>query len=835
MPNYYFKSYNDYFWKWEDNAETVAIPGGKTIAIKPLISEILDELSSQGLPPFGSLLLTILALNPNGKALIEDVLSKINTNTTLKLNGNTTDAVEILKLLASVPIEYKTGHKKKLLLKTLFEDCHNILGVKKSNFIAETYSRAHSPEFSQSTHVLEDAIFQNEFKVIALFQRKFKDVNALLEKIANLPEFKEELIIEKELELEPKDFIDELITEPKTHKIGSLVKLIWSGLNLPYHSTNSSQQATGGVSDLTNKGNLDQLLISEFANDDLIFLSRLANNEALYLSREAPPSTNDTKRIILIDISLKNWGTPKTIALATLLAIAKHPKTDMECEAFVVGNTLIPIDFNSVDSLVDAIQHISPSLDCSRGLIDYFNTYPSTKNRELFILTERSTLQQTKMSALLNEKRDLINYLILNDNQGSIDIYKYLKKSKRHIQHLEIPFERLWKQKKNSKTIPKNNRSDENFYPILVHPPQNNVGIRPTKNGEIFQLTKENSLLRFYDKMAHSHKIGWELMYENIPVHCSDFEIGVLKNGEYLLLIFTNSNKEITLINLKTKVEKRLLFTQYKSIEGPNFVFHNGSFYHQNNVGVWAIDTEGKVVRDKYIDLEIFKTRKKQIQEITYKHSATHGIFKNLKSVGINVNGNLLFNVHELHLNQGNHIKLDRTKNESLSIEAKQINDNSFEFEDGSTVEINRSGIILLKSSNSDKPTIYIPSVLNKRLGIATKKEFTGYTYFYNEPLFELTINSFKEKMKSVTTVKEITMIGLKDAVELIDNVPSNLLQFFTEADLKKAEKKLRKSGIKTSITPVNQDFEPIKKIEENLFFSKHVDQFINTIQNHVS
>jgi ribosomal protein L7/L12 len=834
MPNYYFKSYTDYFWKWEDQTETVAIPGGKTIAIKPLISEILDELSDQGLPPFGSLLLTILALNPNGKELIEDVLSKINANTVIQVNDTTTDAFEFLKLLASVPLPYKTGAKKKLLFKTLFEDCHNILSAKKSKFMVESYLGTQIPDYCMSSYSLEDSIFQNEFKVIALLKRKFQDVNTLIEKIANLPDFKEELILEKDIEFEPKDFIDQLMVEPKTHKIGSLVKLIWSGLNLPFHSTNSSQQATGGVSDLTNKGNLDQLLISEFANDDLIFLSRLANNEALYLSREAPPTINDTKRIILIDISLKNWGTPKTIAFATMLAIAKHPKTDIECEVFVVGDSFIPIDFNSVDSLVEAVQHISPSLDCSAGLKDYFNTYPSAKNREVFILTERSTLQHPKLSALLNEKRDLINYLILNDNQGSIDTYKYLKKSKRHIQHLEIPFERLWKQKKNSKSTPKKNRPNENYYPILVNPSQSHNGVKSTENGEIFQLTKENSLLHFHNKLARPNEIGWEIIHENIPTYCDSFEIGVLKNGEYILLIFTKSNKEITLINLKTKEEKRILFTQYKSTSGPNFVFHNQSFYHSNNVGIWSIDINGKVLRDKYVDLEIIKARKIKIQETARKQGSTHGIFKNLKTVGININENLLFNVHEFHLNQGNHIKLDRTKNENNSIEAKQINDNKFEFEDGSTVEINRSGIILLKSSNQNIPVIYIPSVLNRRLGIATKEEFTGHTYFYNEPLFELTIDSFKEKIKAITTVKEITMIGLKDASELLNNIPCNLLQFFNETDVIKAQKELRKSGVKTTVTQTASDFEPIKKIEENIFFSKYIDQFIKTIQNHV-
>ena len=86
-----------------------------------------------------------------------------------------------------------------------------------------------------------------------------------------------------------KDYIDELIDNPKTFHSGSLVRRIWSGLNIPFQSVLPSKQPLGGISDLTNKGDFDKLLISEFANDDLVFLSRIANNEALYIQREIPP------------------------------------------------------------------------------------------------------------------------------------------------------------------------------------------------------------------------------------------------------------------------------------------------------------------------------------------------------------------------------------------------------------------------------------------------------------------------------------------------------------------------------------------------------------------
>ena len=94
------------------------------------------------------------------------------------------------------------------------------------------------------------------------------------------------------------------------------------------HHQLPGDQPLGGFSDLSNKGDFDKLLISEFANDELLLLSRVANNEALVLHREIPPGTDDLQRVVLLDVSLKSWGNPRILAYATMLAIARHPRTD---------------------------------------------------------------------------------------------------------------------------------------------------------------------------------------------------------------------------------------------------------------------------------------------------------------------------------------------------------------------------------------------------------------------------------------------------------------------------------------------------------------------------
>ena len=65
----YFKPYKNYFWEWDtDDSDTkgginyiVAIPNGQSIAYFDTISEDLEDLAPQGIPPFGALLLVLIA------------------------------------------------------------------------------------------------------------------------------------------------------------------------------------------------------------------------------------------------------------------------------------------------------------------------------------------------------------------------------------------------------------------------------------------------------------------------------------------------------------------------------------------------------------------------------------------------------------------------------------------------------------------------------------------------------------------------------------------------------------------------------------------------------
>jgi hypothetical protein len=69
----YFQSYSNYFWQWEELHSVISIPGESTIAYTDYAAEVIKQLAPQGLPPFGSLLLAIVATNPRAKFSLDEV------------------------------------------------------------------------------------------------------------------------------------------------------------------------------------------------------------------------------------------------------------------------------------------------------------------------------------------------------------------------------------------------------------------------------------------------------------------------------------------------------------------------------------------------------------------------------------------------------------------------------------------------------------------------------------------------------------------------------------------------------------------------------------------
>lgn len=107
------------------------------------------------------------------------------------------------------------------------------------------------------------------------------------------------------------------------------VEQLVSALTLPPRRLDQSELPLGGYSDVSTRGQVEQLLPSQFVFDDLEFVRRHAERELLYFRREDPHVHTREDLVVLLDQGVRTWGTVRLVLTAALFALgrlAEHRK-----------------------------------------------------------------------------------------------------------------------------------------------------------------------------------------------------------------------------------------------------------------------------------------------------------------------------------------------------------------------------------------------------------------------------------------------------------------------------------------------------------------------------
>lgn len=640
-------------------------------------------------------------------------------------------------------------------------------------------------------------------------------VKAILARVANLPPIDDALDtidFEEQLETSGEDLIENLIKENRTYHVGSLVSRLMSGLNIPFHSSLPSAQPLGGVADITNKGSFDKLLISEFAFDDVVLMSRLANNESLYKHREVPPSDNNYNRVILIDITLKNWGTVRTIAFASMLAITNHPKNNNPCRVFLVGKSYQEIKFATTSNIIEAMLVMDSSLDPGVGLTKLF-TKEQIEISEIFFLCNQEVLSQPKMQLFSAEYGKRIDHWIHPTAEGVITVFKNPKRGKRFIQELKLPLEIAWK--KNKRT-PTRRRKSDGPYPILF---PNSDKHRYSWTGDFSYIsTKERTLFRYYGSKGSNLHSGLELIDSNF---LNNYRMLAVMTHEDLsvTVLLAEPHKTVSLYWPDTG-KKVQIETNFKLNSTWNYFVVSDYFIGSSPLVSYVIKLDGSVTKTE----SVFNVKKRNLP-ISYQKQ----VYRNLKHIIISGSGRLCFGKHELFCRNGTmKLQMSNIPLASTQITADSSIPGVFQFHDGSEIHHNQNGMLTLVSSNKDLPKIYIPCVLESALGAATESIFTGDRYYRMEWRDELVLDvETDEKLTAVKLTKELLGISLKKAKESIDKgivVSDNYIK------LQNLQDDLHDHSIESTIKHRGLNQHLIKPDE---FYQKYIQAFIDQIVSH--
>ncbi|WP_347216630.1 hypothetical protein [Chryseobacterium sp.] len=758
----YFQSYENYFWEWKTDEDVpgdsgyhdnnlLSIPGVGAIAYRPYIIEILKELQPQGWPPFGALLMVLYAMQEGYTDFASPLRHTADFYSMGNFEFNAEREIEFLEKIKALPKVYKQKQNKIVLLQTLFKDSHN--RISSSNAEAHLrvyYKRPQELAVSAEKQHAGPSVLNRDLTAIDLNQ-KFPTVESIIDAMKGLiaePELDDE-VVEKEATADTnKDFIRELIEEPKTFQVGSLIKRIWSGLKIPMRHLSPGEQPIGGISDMTNKGDFHRMLLSEFANEEDVFMNRMANNEALYIQREIPPEENIFERIILIDTSLRNWGTPKVLAFASAIAVIKHPKAHSECKVMALGQAAIPVSLNKVENVIENLNQVSPVLEVSDALDKFFNEEYPQKDIEVFFITHQENLEDEKIQRVVHQNRDRLKFLVATSSDGEINFYKHDKGARKHIQKIKLPLHELWANPPQQKRAENNSNGKKTElplnYPILFPTPVNQIA-QFLYEGEFFILSSKKQLLKtylsdnYYDRHSYDYYKtyhGCEVMFEDISVkQTGQFALAKNKQQHFILCQYQPAKKLVSKLNLNTREYSEQNVTGLNIPDAYELIYFGKSFYlHQAATSLlYKINIEGNTsvepFDNKYDDID--KNTAKVNTEVAKLNRSGLKIIGNFNKIGINVHDNLVFSGYEINSVYENTLNLYKNRFE-IRIFADQ-DKNKYTFPDGSEIITDSRGILTFRSSNKGIEEFYMPTTTYGFLALATYTEFGGSEYYLPE------------------------------------------------------------------------------------------------------
>ena len=432
----YFQPPQGYFWRWAEGNEVVEWLNGTTITYREELAALLAGLTPTGLPPLGAVLLLLAACNSawqNSSAeigLLQGLLRGLPPGgpPDEELTFHLSVARSFLDIIRELPTELRQGVAKEHLLREILgggTPGRLIAAPQAKQVVNDLINYAENELIAPETPLTRWQ-FRGDLLCFDRAARRFPTVHSLELRLRTgldqLPEPLAEAPAPPPSAEPAADLLAELAQDAQTAGLARLVPHLRAALHLPHTAPQASEQPLGGVADLSNRGPLDRLLLSELAQDDLSLLARLAHGEALYLRREAPPLPQPPPRVLLLDTTLLMWGLPRVAGLAAALALAA-PGGPAPPEAFALGSHAAQLlDLRSRAGVVAALGLLDPALHCGAALAAVLPTLPAPA--EALLITEAQAARQPDFLAALAAAPATLRFLLTVARSGELVLYE---------------------------------------------------------------------------------------------------------------------------------------------------------------------------------------------------------------------------------------------------------------------------------------------------------------------------------------------------------------------------------------------------------------------------
>lgn len=509
----YFRNELSSYFVWADHGRELCWCNGTTIAFHEEISAVLDRLVYQDFPDFSTLALSLATLRnswPEVAAQLTHAFTFLKSSPIAAIRkavDSRKDAFEAwpeslrkLSLLSRYVEVYSpsTLERAELLAR--------VLGEFSSNFAASTQEelatafRSGLPEEwlkenSRSSDVdllllpvsVSEALRisgSTEATEIAVprILRMFRIANRLAacipcETIEQLDQLLKTGIADdikapdKELlnqRAQARGLLEELSDDEELSGFARLTKQLVAAITLPRSLSAPDDLQMGGISDIANRGSLDNLLLSELAHDDLTLAVRLAMNEALYMRRESPPSPQMRTRSVLIDLSLPMWGIPRLYATAAAMAL--HATSDKQIRINCFRSSLTGMEAATLttrDGLLEHMSALEPTEHPGASLQSFFQAVTDEPfSAEPVLITTSDVLESSEFRQTLDKTCIGDLWLIAVERDGRLKVLQRTRQGTSVRKQLQLPLEEIL----SRRTVEKIRRTDlPDDLPAIFH------------------------------------------------------------------------------------------------------------------------------------------------------------------------------------------------------------------------------------------------------------------------------------------------------------------------------------------------------------------------------
>lgn len=735
----YFRPAADYFWRWADEGDVIEWQDGSTLCYRSSLTEVLADLKDH-FPPLGALLLLMNAGKNNGTRVeqhLNSVFQKINPDAG-ELSSWVHDALQLLQVLGSLPDRNWLGNKKIHLLQTLCAAATPSVSREAAGNILDNFNSGRLDKNILQPVPLSKGIVETDLQYLAAIYKAIGGREELLLKlqtgVRELPQPLPVLIPEPA----QADLLSTLASDPATAGFTKLTRQMIAALHIPMHAHGSSDQLFGGISDISNRGNFDRLLLSELAHDELSLMVRLANNEALYLRREQLPSDYQPARVLLVDTSIRMWGTPRLLAMAAALACSLQNKKGELPAYALTGYDYTPLQLSTKAGVANALELLSPELHSAVGLTAFAKDILQKQQQEFFLITDEQLFHAAPFQEAFALIRKCNGYLILVNREGKVQLFHYNKGHRHLLNHAVYDLASIFTPTDTlpaSHSLPAFLLQQESplYFPFSSMQLHYYYFYAYSLGG--VAVTEDQRLL-YWKSVAH----GAHELCRDLP-KAGNYSFGHSDEGTIYVLLYHNDALYIYYINTSIPscshqmIRQPLTGTIVMRYEQKAFYITDATDTYYLPVGTLSVSAIGR--QDITGDLSARATHLRALKKMI---NCGYNMYRQVKSIKVSPSGRLAINHMELRHNSNklsleswttvNNISPNLTGQES-TIPGTQIRITRYVLNNGVEAWMDTRGLLHFRSLDPNVREITLVVIQNKPTACwAADGASCGYQYF---------------------------------------------------------------------------------------------------------